>query len=69
MHFVTQFTHVSRHFGVHNRQQNKSVQEKQFLKCGNIFVKKKWCMCPQNTYRKVYTKNTKKHTKAFTIIG
>jgi hypothetical protein len=31
---VTQFTHVSRHFGVYCRKQKKIVYGKLFIKCG-----------------------------------
>ena len=38
-HFVTQFSHVSRHFGVYNRKQKKIVRESCF---------KNWCHIKKN---------------------
>ena len=73
-HFVTQFTHVSKHFGVYSRKQRKDIWRKMFSKCGLRF-KEKCHMCQQNYFkkkeqklRKIKTKN-KKTMKTFKIFG
>ena len=45
-HFVTQFTHVSRHFGVNSRKQ-KQMFIKNCLKTWSQIRKKKGSMCSQ----------------------
>ena len=50
-YFVTQFTHVSRHFGVYSRKQKKSFRENCFENMV-LDLKEKWPMCPQNYFKK-----------------
>ena len=51
-HFVTQFTHVSRHFGVYSRKQKNNYLGKTVLKIWSQ-IKNKHCLCvPKTPFRK-----------------
>ena len=76
MLFVTQFTHISRHFGVHNRKQKKMIKKKLFWKYGLRFediiayVSTKLLLEKSaKTIKKKIKKNKKKNMKIFTIFG
>ena len=47
-HFVTQYTHVSIHFGVYCRKQKQMFRENCFENVISDF-KKKWPMCQKKT--------------------
>ena len=65
--FVTQFTHVFRHFGVYSRKQNKIVLGKLFYKCALRF-KEKMAYVSTKQLSKKSTKNKTKNMKTFTIF-
>ena len=50
-HFVTQVTHVSRHFGVYHRKHKKLSRENCFENVVSDLTKK-YPMCPQNYFQK-----------------
>ena len=59
-HFVTQFTHVSKYFGVYSRKLKKIFRENCFENL--VSDLKKNVLCPQNYFKKkVYKLKTKKH--------
>ena len=49
-HFVTQLTHVSRHFRARNRKQKKTFQENCFENVVSEIHKKEW-FCSYNSQR------------------
>ena len=51
-HFVTHFTHVSRHFGVYCRKQNKKCLGKTVLKMGSQMLTKNGLKVAKTTFRK-----------------
>ena len=53
-HFVTQFTHVSRHFRVYSRKQNKEkwFRENCFENVVSDLYKKNYLCVQKNTFRK-----------------
>ena len=68
-HFLTQFTHVSRHFGVNSRKQKKwvgkTVLKKRFQICEKIaFTHKK-----MQKLRKIKTKNHESFYNLWRILG
>ena len=58
-HFVTQFTHISRHFGVYSRKQKKMVRANCFESVVSDLKKK--CLCVHKTTFRKKCKNKNKN--------
>ena len=69
-HFVTQFTHVSRHFGVCSRKQNKNYLGKTVLKMWSQILRKMACVSTKLLLEKNEEKKEEKNNmKTFKIFG
>ena len=66
-HFVTQFTHVSRHFGLYNRKQNKKYLGKMWSQiCKKIAYVSTKLLLEKSTKKK---QKKRKTMKTFQIFG
>ena len=68
-HFLTQFTHVSRHFGAYSRKQTKLFRENCFENVVSDYVSTKLILETSRTTKKITTKNHESNPNLWRILG